>query len=47
MDEYRDRKPADDDRTVMLLHHNAADPPQMSIRDYASVLGKALHLVPV
>ena len=36
-----------DDVTLLVLHHNAADPPRMSVTDYATVMGKALRLIKV
>ena len=44
---YRDRAPADDDMTVVLLHHNAADPPRQSMVDMVKVLGKMTGLMKV
>ena len=44
---YRDHAPADDDMTVVLLHHNAADPPRQSMVDMVKVLGKMMGLVKV
>ncbi|UCD29195.1 MAG: serine/threonine-protein phosphatase [Planctomycetota bacterium] len=45
--QYRNGAPADDDLTVLLLHHNAADPPQQSIGDMLRVMGKMMGLVKV
>lgn len=44
---YRGGAPADDDATLILLHHNAADRPRQSVGEMLRVMGKMLHLVPV
>lgn len=36
-----------DDVTLIVLYHNASDPPRMSWGEYFTVVGKALGLVPV
>jgi len=41
--QYRGGGPADDDVTLLTLHHNAADPPAKTIK----VLGKMIGLVKV
>jgi len=45
--DYRAGTPADDDVTMLLLHHNAADPPRQSLGEMAKVMGKLLGLVKV
>ncbi len=47
VDQYRSHKPANDDVTVLLLHHNAADPPRQTMGDMVRVLGKMIGLVKV
>lgn len=44
---YRDHAAADDDVTVLLLRHNASDPPVPSLGEMAKVVGKLLHIVKV
>jgi serine phosphatase RsbU (regulator of sigma subunit) len=47
MDQYCDGRPMDDDVTLIVLHHNAADPPRMTIAEYVTVIGKMLGVVRV
>ena len=44
---YRGRQPADDDLTILLLHHNAADPPKQSIGEMIKVIGRMVGLMKV
>jgi sigma-B regulation protein RsbU (phosphoserine phosphatase) len=44
---YRDHAAPDDDVTVLLLRHNASDPPVPSLGEMAKVVGKLLHIVKV
>jgi len=43
---HRDGADPDDDQTLIVLHHNAADPPPHSIGERVRVLGRMLGLVP-
>ena len=45
--DHRDGAPADDDVTVLLLHHNAADPPFPSLGEMAKTTAKMLGLMKV
>lgn len=36
-----------DDITLITLYHTAADPPRLSPLEYAAVIGKMLHILPV
>jgi len=45
--QYRRGVPADDDVTVLLLHHNADDPPKQSVGDMMKVMGKMMGLIKV
>ncbi|MHC4800223.1 MAG: PP2C family protein-serine/threonine phosphatase, partial [Planctomycetota bacterium] len=45
--EFRNGAPPEDDYTVLLLHHNAADPPKQSIGEMMKVMGKMFGLVKV
>jgi len=47
VDDYRGHKPADDDVTLLLLHHNGSNPPRQSIGEFSKVVGKMLGLLPV
>ncbi len=44
---YRGHEPADDDLTVVLLHHNAGQPPRQSFSQMVKVMGKMAGLVKV
>ncbi len=44
---YRGGAPAEDDLTIAVLHHNAANPPPQSLGEMIRVVGKMLHLVKV
>lgn len=44
---YRDGQPAEDDVTLVVLHHNASDPPRMSPGQMVKTVGKMLGLVKV
>ncbi len=44
---YRDNRPPQDDLTILLLRHNAANPPIPSLGDMVRSLGKMLHLIDV
>jgi phosphoserine phosphatase RsbU/P len=41
---HRDGRPLDDDATLLVLHHNAANPPALAIGDRLRVLGRLLGL---
>ena len=45
--DYRGGAPAEDDLTMLLLHHNAADPPRQSMGEMVKVIGKMIGLVKV
>jgi len=45
--EYRDDAPAEDDVTLVLLHHNGEKPPGQSIGDMVKVMGKMVWLIKV
>jgi serine phosphatase RsbU (regulator of sigma subunit) len=44
LDRYRGGRPADDDTTFLLLHHNAGDPGRLSVRQKLDVYAKVFHL---
>jgi serine phosphatase RsbU (regulator of sigma subunit) len=44
IDDFRGGKPADDDLTFLLLHHNAGGPPRLTLRESLNVYAKVLHL---
>jgi phosphoserine phosphatase RsbU/P len=44
---YRGGAPADDDMTLLLLHHNGADPPWPSISEVVRTIGKMMRLIKV
>jgi serine phosphatase RsbU (regulator of sigma subunit) len=44
---YRGEPGFDDDVTLLLLHHNAADPPRPSLGEAVQVIGKMMGLVKV
>ena len=45
--DYRGGAPAEDDVTLIVLHHNGARPPRQSIGDMVRVMGKMFGLVKV
>jgi serine phosphatase RsbU (regulator of sigma subunit) len=47
VDEFRGHQPPDDDMTLVVLHHIGTPAPRLSPLEYITVLGKALHLIPV
>lgn len=47
LDEYRGGRPADDDSTFLLLHHNASHPGRLSVRQKLDVYAKVFRLKPV
>ena len=47
LSEYRGGVPSDDDMTLVLLRHNAANPPKQSIGEMVKVVGKMLHVIKV
>ena len=44
--EFRGGVPSDDDETMVVLHHNAADPPKMTLGEKVRVMGRLLGIVP-
>ena len=44
---YRGGDPADDDLTLIVLHHNAADPPAHSLGEWVRVMARMTGLVKV
>lgn len=40
VDRYRDGRPADDDTTLLVLHHNAGGPRRLSLREKVDVYAK-------
>jgi serine phosphatase RsbU (regulator of sigma subunit) len=44
LDEYRGGRPADDDQTLVVLHHNAGSPRRLSLRETVDVYAKVLRL---
>lgn len=44
---FQHHRPVNDDVTLVVLYHNAAPPPRLTIAEYAAVVGKALHLLKV
>jgi hypothetical protein len=44
---FRGNVPVDDDQTVFVLHHNAANPPRQSIADKMKVMAKVVGLIRV
>jgi serine phosphatase RsbU (regulator of sigma subunit) len=40
----RGGEPPDDDLTILVLHHNAADPPRLSVGERLKVLGRMLGI---
>lgn len=47
VDRHRAGRPADDDVTLIVLHHNASEPPRYSIAERASALLKMMGIVRV
>lgn len=47
IDDFTGGADADDDVTLIVLHHNAADPPRIGVGEYLTVLGKVFGLVKV
>lgn len=45
--DYRNNAPAEDDVTLVLLHHNGGNPPGQSIGDMMKVMGKMFGLIKV
>lgn len=45
LDQYRGGNAPDDDQTLLLLHHNAVDPPRMSLGQKLSAMGKMIGLI--
>ena len=43
--EYRNGAPPEDDQTLLVLSHNASDPPKMSLAEKMRVMTKMLRLV--
>jgi len=44
LDQFRGGRPADDDSTFLLLHHNARNPGRLSVRQKLDVYAKVFHL---
>lgn len=44
---HRGQHPPNDDLTVLLLHHNAADPPKQKLGDKMKLLGKMLGIIKI
>jgi serine phosphatase RsbU (regulator of sigma subunit) len=42
LESLRDGEDSDDDLTVLVLHHNAADPPRLSIGERLRVIGRMM-----
>ena len=42
--EYHGRRPAEDDQTLPVLHHNAADPPKQTLGEKMHVMARMLGL---
>lgn len=42
--QYRSGGPSDDDETILVLHHNAANPPKQSISEKLKVMARMLGL---
>ncbi|NLX13547.1 MAG: serine/threonine-protein phosphatase [Phycisphaerales bacterium] len=47
LEAYRGGHPSDDDITLLLLHHNADNPPQQSFGEKMKVIGKMLGLIKI
>lgn len=45
--DYRGLAPAEDDQTLLVLHHDASDPPRLSFGETAKVMAKMIGLVRV
>jgi sigma-B regulation protein RsbU (phosphoserine phosphatase) len=44
VDAFRGGKPPEDDQTIIVLHHNGADPPKQSIGEKLTVIGRMLGI---
>ena len=44
LDDYRGNRPADDDQTVVVLHHNAGHPHRLSLLESLTVYAKVFRL---
>lgn len=44
---HRGHNPPEDDLTILLLHHNAANPPKQRLGDKMKVLGKMLGIIEI
>jgi serine phosphatase RsbU (regulator of sigma subunit) len=44
LDAFRAGEPPEDDQTILVLHHNAADPPRMSLGQRLRVLGRMMGI---
>ena len=44
LDAFRGGEASDDDLTVLVLHHNAADPPRLSVGERLRVLGRMMRV---
>jgi len=44
LDHYRGGRPAEDDSTFLVLHHNASNPGRLSLRQKLDVYAKVFHL---
>lgn len=47
LERYRGGAPADDDLTLVLLHHNGGNPPAYSVGTYARAIAKMMGILPV
>lgn len=47
VEEYRGGMPADDDLTLVLLHHNGGNPPVYSVGTYVKAIAKMMGILPV
>jgi sigma-B regulation protein RsbU (phosphoserine phosphatase) len=44
LDEHHGGRPLEDDLSILLLHHNAGDPPRLSLREKLDVYAKVFRL---
>ncbi len=44
---WRGGRPAEDDQTLVVMHHNASDPPKMTLTKWGKTITRMLGLVPV
>ncbi len=44
LDQYRGGRPAEDDSTFLVLHHNASNPGRLSLKQKLDVYAKVFHL---